>query len=73
MKNPVVDMAHFGKVYKRKIDVFMRQVDTNGKPISCTGWMYIHSTNAYPRCIDASRSASFGKGSHFQYKAWFAK
>lgn len=65
MKNPMVGMTHFGKVYKRKIDVFYRKVGE-------TQWVYVHSTNAYPTCIDAANSAAFGKVG-FQYKAWFAK
>lgn len=64
MKNPVINTAHFGKVYKRKIHVYEVRVNY---PMA-----YCWSTNAYPTCRAAVAAA---KASYplKQFKATFAK
>lgn len=51
MRNPVVDIAPFGPVYRRKIHVYYRNVLTGGE------WKYTYSTNAYRTCRDALAAA----------------
>jgi hypothetical protein len=63
MRNPVIGVGAFGKVYKRKIDVY----------ISCSeGWRYCYSTDAYKTCWDAVQSAKL-KAPNFSFKANFSK
>lgn len=63
MRNPVIDTAHFGPVYRRKIHVYQVR---EGVPV------YAWSTNAYPTC----RAAVVGAATRYpskQFKASFAK
>lgn len=63
MKNPVIDTAHFGKVYKRKIHVY---------EVRESGSAYSWSTNAYPTCR-AAVAAAKARYPLKQFKATFSK
>lgn len=70
MKNPIVDTAHFGPVYKRKIHVYKRTA------LACdpadTFYVYAFSTNAARTCREAVAHAS-AKWPMNTFKANFAK
>ena len=63
MRNPVIGLAHFGKVYRRKIHVYELR---EGVPA------YSWSTNAYPTCR-AAVAAAVTRYPSKQFKATFAK
>jgi hypothetical protein len=63
MRNPVIGLAHFGPVYKRKIHVYFKKPD---------GLWYAWSTNAHRTCRDAVAAAK-AERPQWQFKASFAK
>lgn len=69
MRNPVIDTAHFGLVYKRKIHVYFV-----GSPKTAPHLTrgYAWSTNAYRTCREAIAAAQ-SKHPNFQFVANFAK
>ncbi len=70
MRNKIVSMGHFGPVYARKIQVFVR------KALACspadTWFEYAWSTNAHKTCKSAVEAAK-AKHPSMTFKASFAK
>jgi hypothetical protein len=64
--NPVVSTAHFGPVYRRKIDLYAAPLDARA------AWAYAYSTNAYPTCRAAVHAARL-KQPDQQFKAYFSR
>ena len=48
-----------------KVNVYMRQVASSNN-----GWIYLHSTNAYRTCQEATIAAAQGKSEHLEFIAW---
>jgi hypothetical protein len=72
MNNPIVAIAHFGPVYKRKIHVWVLANSNVPDSEYQNRWDYLHSTNAYRTCRDAIAAAKTHRPA-FTYKANFAK
>ena len=51
MRNPIIDTAAFGPVYKRKIHIYFKNELTKGL------YHYGYGSNAYPTCKAAKRAA----------------
>lgn len=54
MRNKIVDMAPFGPVYARKIDVYRERNELDPEWVK---WTYVWSTNAHRTCKDAILAA----------------
>jgi len=72
MRNKIVGTAHFGPVYAKKIDVWIKQNSNVPGSEHTGGFIYAWSTNAARTCREAIASAK-AKHPDFSFIANFAK